>query len=83
MRDDVHGRERKYCLAAACLSGDDIERRNTMSKLAIVAAALVAVLSGPALAKGRTIPQNAYASAVQSTQSSAAQAYDRQLDGRN
>ncbi len=58
-----------------------------MSKrLALVAAALVAVLAGPALARDhvRHLPANAYAStAVRSAPLPSAPAYDRQLDARN
>ena len=55
------------------------------TNLALVAAVLVAVLAGPALARDhvRLLP-NAYAStAVRSAPVPAAPAYDRQLDARN
>jgi|HubBroStandDraft_1064217.scaffolds.fasta_scaffold492511_1 hypothetical protein len=56
------------------------------TKLALVAAALVAVLAGPALARDhvRHMPANAYAStAVRSASVPSAPAYDRQLDARS
>jgi hypothetical protein len=56
------------------------------TKLALVAAALTAVLVGPALARDhvRHLPANAYAStAVRSAPVPFASAYDRQLDARN
>jgi hypothetical protein len=56
------------------------------TELALVAAALFAVLAGPALARdyGRRLPANAYAfSAVRSASVPSAPAYDRQLDARN
>ena len=56
------------------------------TNLALLAAALVAVLAGPALARDhvRLLPANAFAStAVRSAPVPAAPAYDRQLDARN
>jgi hypothetical protein len=77
----------EFPLPPSCLPIDDIERRNTMStELALVAAALVAVLAGPALARdhARHLPANAYAfAAVRSASVPPAPAYDRQLDARN
>jgi hypothetical protein len=58
-----------------------------LTKLALAAAALVAVLAGPALALGQTVrhmPANAYASARMGTPAPVANLYqnDFQLQGR-